>query len=58
MKVCVCVGQKVSVDGALHCEGAVLDLASDEAAELMALGIVSKAPAKNKAPAKKKAKAE
>ena len=60
MKVCINAGQKVSMDGTLHCEGAVLDLAQDEADELIACGVVTKvkAPAKNKAPAKKKAKAE
>ena len=58
MKVCISAGHKVSVGGVLHCEGTTLDLASDEAAELIALGIVTKVAAKKKAPAKKKAEAK
>ena len=48
------------MDGVLHSEGAVLDLADDEAAELLESGHVGavkapkKAPVKKKAPAKKK----
>ena len=60
MKVCISAGHKVSMDGTLHCEGAVLDLANDEADELIAAGVVTKvkAPAKKKAAAKKKAEAK
>lgn len=49
------------MDGVLHSEGAVLDLAEDEAAEMLESGVVEavkapkKAPAKKKSPAKKKA---
>ena len=60
MKVCICAGQAVSIDGALHHGGAVIELADDEAESMIEVGVVEavkapkKAPAK-KAPAKKKA---
>ena len=55
MKVCSCAGQKVSISGALHSEGAAIDLPDDEAAEMIALGIVEKAAAPKKAAPKKAA---
>lgn len=58
MRVCVRAGQRVIRDGVSHCAGAVLELSSDEAEAMMAVGVVEKVKASKKAPAKKKAKAE
>ena len=59
MKGCGCAGQKGIQGGVSHCAGAVLELSSDEAEAMMAIGVVEKVKApKKKAPAKKKAKAE
>lgn len=58
MRVCILAGQKVSIDGALHCEGAVIDLADDEAEAMIEIGVVEKAKAPKKAAPKKKAAAK
>lgn len=54
MKVCICAGQAVFVDGALHHGGAVIEVADDEVDSLIDAGAVEaiKAP-KKKAPKKK-----
>tara|TARA_R100000781_G_scaffold74201_1_gene46244 strand:- start:382 stop:570 length:189 start_codon:yes stop_codon:yes gene_type:complete len=60
MKVCVCAGQAVLIDGALCREGAVIEVADDEVESLIEAGAVEaikaqkkKAAPKKKAPAKK-----
>ena len=56
MKVCICAGQKVSISGVLHGEGAAIDLPDDEAEQMIAIGVVEKIAAKKKAEPKQAAK--
>ena len=58
MKACVCAGQAVFLDGALHHGGAVIELADDEVDSLIEAGAVEAVKAPKKAPAKKQAPAK